>query len=266
VSQRIATRFERLRASGRAAFIPYIMAGDPDLEETLARMLGLVEAGADLIELGFPFTDPSADGPVIEEAGLRSLQNGTTLRKVIDLVLAFRRSNADTPVILMGYANPVHALGYTTFSRLLREAGGDGALIVDMPPEEDGPLRGALDAEGLSLIRLATPTTDAHRLKTVLEGASGFVYYVAQKGVTGSKGNSDPIPGIASVQARTSLPVVVGFGISTPEQVSELAEHSEGIVVGSALVEAFHEGGTRHGLDLARRLAGAIGHREGSLT
>lgn len=257
---RIAQCFARLAQQGRAAFIPYLMAGDPDTETTLRRMHALVDQGADILELGFPFTDPSADGPVIEEAGLRALKSKTTLSAILYLVAEFRKTNAGTPLILMGYTNPVYHMGYQRFAQRAASAGVDGLLIVDCPPEEDRALRAELDNVELSLIRLATPTTDAGRLVKVLNGASGFLYYVAQKGVTGGEGRNGADIGeaLAAIRSVAELPVVVGFGIQNAEQARAMAPHARGVVVGSALVEVFHRQGEDAGIALAGELAKAI--------
>ncbi|MBU2118353.1 MAG: tryptophan synthase subunit alpha, partial [Alphaproteobacteria bacterium] len=184
---RIDARFAALRAQGRAGFVTYVMAGDPTREATLEILRGLPAAGADLIELGFPFSDPMAEGPTIQRAALRGLKSGLTLRGTLDLARAFREGDADTPLILMGYLNPLETYGHAAFARDAAAAGVDGLIVVDCPPEEAGPLTDALDAEGVALIRLATPTSDDHRLKTVTARTSGFVYYVSVAGVTGVK-------------------------------------------------------------------------------
>jgi tryptophan synthase alpha chain len=236
---RIDARFARLRAEGRAGFVTYVMAGDPDPETALAILEGLPAAGADLIEVGFPFSDPLAEGPPIQRAAQRALGRGMTLQKTLDLVAAFRRKDAETPVILMGYANPLETPGYTAFARAAAEAGVDGLIVVDIPPEEADPLADALDAEDLSLIRLATPTTDDRRLPVVVRRTSGFVYYVSVAGVTGVK-EADAgavAPNVERVRAASGLPVAVGFGVRTPEQAANIARVADGVVVGSAIVE-----------------------------
>ena len=236
---RIDARFARLRAEGRAGFITYVMAGDPDPETALAILEGLPAAGADLIEVGFPFSDPLAEGPPIQRAAQRALGRGMTLQKTLDLVAAFRRKDAETPVILMGYANPLETPGYVAFARAAAEAGVDGLIVVDIPPEEADPLADALDAEDLSLIRLATPTTDDRRLPVVVRRTSGFVYYVSVAGVTGVK-EADAgavAPNVARVRAASGLPVAVGFGVRTEERAAEVARIADAVVVGSALVD-----------------------------
>jgi tryptophan synthase alpha chain len=237
---RIEARFAALRTEGRAGFIAYVMAGDPDLERSRAILSVLPAAGADIIELGVPFSDPMADGPPIQRAALRALQTGTTLAKVLDLVRDFRRSDRATPIVLMGYLNPLLSLGYVAFARQAAEAGVDGVIMVDCPPEEAGPLADALDAQDLALIRLATPTTDAARLAVVARRTRGFVYYVSVAGVTGGKAADAAAvaPQVERVRAASGLPVAVGFGIRTPEQASAIARVADAAVVGSALVDA----------------------------
>ncbi len=236
---RIDARFARLREEGRAGFIPYVMAGDPDPETALAILKGLPAAGADLIEVGFPFSDPLAEGPPIQRAAQRALARGMTLQKTLDLVAAFRRSDSETPVILMGYANPLETPGYVAFARDAAAAGVDGLIVVDIPPEEADPLADALDAQDLSLIRLATPTTDDRRLPVVVRRTSGFVYYVSVAGVTGVK-EADAgavAPNVARVRAASGLPVAVGFGVRTEARAAEVARVADAVVVGSALVD-----------------------------
>jgi len=236
---RIDARFARLRAEGRAGFVTYVMGGDPDPGTALAILEGLPAAGADLIEVGFPFSDPMAEGPPIQRAAQRALAHGMTLQKTLDLVAAFRRKDTETPVILMGYANPLETPGYAAFARAAAEAGVDGLIVVDIPPEEADPLADALDAEDLSLIRLATPTTDDRRLPVVVRRTSGFVYYVSVAGVTGVK-EADAgavAPNVERVRAASGLPVAVGFGVRTEERAAEVARISDAVVVGSALVD-----------------------------
>lgn len=236
---RIEAAFAKARGEGRAVLVAYLMAGDPDLEASYSAMCALRDAGADLIELGAPFTDPMADGAAIQKAGLRSLAGGTRLTDVIALAARFRREDATTPLILMGYANPVHSLGYETFAEKAAEAGIDGSILVDLPPEEDGELRQIYARHDLSVIRLATPTTDERRAARVAEGASGFIYFVAVTGVTGA-GSADPaaIAGkVAMVKKVSGLPVCVGFGVKNGAQAAEMAKIADGVVVGSAFVE-----------------------------
>ena len=236
---RIDARFAALKAEGRAGFVTYVMAGDPSAQATLEILRGLPGAGADLIELGFPFSDPMAEGPTIQRAAARGLKSGMTVRGTLDLVRAFRQSDADTPIILMGYLNPLETYGHTAFARDAAAAGVDGLIVVDCPPEEAGPLTDALDAEGLALIRLATPTTDDPRLKIVTARTSGFVYYVSVAGVTGVKeADADAVaPAVARVRAASGLPVAVGFGIKTPQRAAEVARVADAVVAGSVLVD-----------------------------
>jgi tryptophan synthase alpha chain len=236
---RIDARFAALKAEGRAGFVTYVMAGDPSAQATLEILRGLPGAGADLIELGFPFSDPMAEGPTIQRAAARGLKSGMTVRGTLDLVRAFREGDADTPVILMGYLNPLETWGHAAFARDAAAAGVDGLIVVDCPPEEAGPLTDALDAEGIALIRLATPTTDDARLKIVTARTSGFVYYVSVAGVTGVKeADADAVaPAVARVRAASGLPVAVGFGIKTPQRAAEVARVADAVVAGSVLVD-----------------------------
>jgi tryptophan synthase alpha chain len=243
VKQRIDNRFAELKREGRAAFIPYVMAGDPDAATALAIVKGLPAAGADLIELGFPFSDPMAEGPPIQRAAQRALAKGMTIEAVFDLVSAFREGDQTTPIILMGYMNIVVSVGLEAFARRAAEAGVDGLIIVDCPPEEAEPLADALDGADVSLIRLATPTTDDKRLPTVVRRTSGFVYYVSVAGVTGVK-EADAAavaPHVERVRRASGLPVAVGFGIKTPERAAAIAQVADAAVVGSALVDEVAE-------------------------
>ena len=243
MKERIDRRFAALKAEGRAAFVTYVMAGDPDAATALEIVRGLPGAGADIIELGFPFSDPLAEGPPIQRAAQRALAKGMTLQGVLDLARAFREGDADTPVILMGYTNPLITWGYEAFARDAAAAGIDGMIVVDCPPEEAEPLADALDAVGLSLIRLATPTTDDARLPVVIRRTSGFVYYVSVAGVTGVKSAdaSAVAPHVERVRKASGLPVAVGFGIKTPEIAAAIARVADGVVVGSALVDEVAE-------------------------
>jgi len=238
-TSRIDARFAALKAEGRAAFVTYVMAGDPDAETALEILRGLPAAGADIIELGFPFSDPMAEGPPIQRAAQRALAKGMTLKKTLDAVRAFRADDQTTPIILMGYLNPVLSWGYASFAQAAAEAGIDGLIIVDCPPEEADPLADELDKAQLSLIRLAAPTTDDKRLPAVLKRTSGFVYYVSVAGVTGVKeADADAVaPAVARIRKASGLPVAVGFGIKTPERAAEIARVADASVVGSALVE-----------------------------
>ena len=240
---RIERRFAALKAEGRAAFVPYVMAGDPDAATALAILKGLPEAGADLIEVGFPFSDPMAEGPPIQRAAQRALSKGMTLRATLEAIAAFREGDHDTPIILMGYMNPLMTWGIEAFARDAAAAGVDGLIIVDCPPEEADPLADALDANDVSLIRLATPTTDDRRLPTVVRRTSGFVYYVSVAGVTGVKeaDASAVAPHVERVRKASGLPVAVGFGIKTPERASAIAKVADAVVVGSALVDEVAE-------------------------
>ncbi len=269
--ERLENRFAELKAEGRAAFIAYVMAGDPDAETALEILQGLPAAGADLIELGFPFSDPMADGPAIQLASQRALKGGETLNGTLELVRRFRESDQTTPLILMGYLNPLETHGLKSFAADAAAAGVDGIIVVDAPPEESQHLDDALAGCHISRIWLATPTTDDRRLKIVLKGASGFVYYVSVTGVTGVKeaDASAVAPHVARIKAASSLPVAVGFGIKTPERAAAVARVADGVVVGSALVEeianalARNEIPTPKVLESARRLAQAVrGARE----
>lgn len=236
---RIEACFAGLKREGRAAFVAYVMAGDPDPATALVILKGLPAAGADVIELGFPFSDPMAEGPPIQRAAQRALKGGMTLGGVLDLVRGFRSDDRATPIILMGYLNNLETYGYARFARAAAEAGADGLIVVDCPPEEADPLADALDAEGIALIRLATPTTDDRRLEVVARRTSGFVYYVSVAGVTGVK-EADAAavaPAVERVRRATGLPVAVGFGIRTPERAAAVARVADAVVVGSALVD-----------------------------
>ncbi|MDB5494340.1 MAG: trpA [Phenylobacterium sp.] len=240
---RIDARFAALKQDGRAAFVPYVMAGDPDAATALNILRGLPAAGADLIELGFPFSDPMAEGPPIQRAAQRALSAGMTLTGTLELARAFRAGDATTPMILMGYMNLVLHRGIAAFARDAAAAGVDGLIVVDCPPEEAGELADALDAADIALIRLATPTSDDERLKVVVRRTSGFVYYVSVAGVTGVK-EADEVavaPAVARVRKASGLPVAVGFGIKTPERAAAIARVADAVVVGSALVDEVAE-------------------------
>ena len=235
---RLTTRFAKLRAENSAGLITFVTAGDPDFDTSLAIVKGLPKAGADVIELGMPFTDPMADGPAIQAAGLRALKAGGSTKKTLELTRRFRETDSETPIVLMGYFNPIHHYGVERFATDARAAGADGLIIVDLPPEEDRELREPAQAAGLHMIRLATPTTDAARLPQVLANASGVLYYVALAGITGTKSANaaDTERAIAHIRAATKLPIAIGFGIRTPEQAAEIARFADAAVVGSALV------------------------------
>jgi len=241
---RIDDTFARLRTDHKKAFVTYIMAGDPDSATSLAIMRGLPGAGVDIIELGLPFTDPMADGPTIQRAGQRALESGQTLQKTLDMARAFRADDATTPIVLMGYYNPIYVHGVDRFLADAKDAGIDGLIIVDLPPEEDAELCIPAQKAGLNFIRLATPTTDAKRLPRVLMNTSGFVYYVSITGITGAAAaqTADVAPEVARIKASTDLPVIVGFGISTPDQARAIASVADGCVVGSAIVQQIGAG------------------------
>jgi len=244
---RIESAFESVKAQGRAALVTFIMAGDPNFENSLRVLKGLPEAGADIIELGMPFADPMADGPTIEAAGHRAMKAGGNMKRTLEMVRAFRKDNTDTPLILMGYANPLYAYGLEDFAKDASHAGVDGLIIVDLPPEEDHDLQAAIQGVGqghdISIIRLVTPTTDEKRLPKLLEGASGFLYYVSIAGVTGAaKANQEAIaPHIKWLKSHTDLPVAIGFGIKTPNDAQDMSSFADGVVVGSAIVEKMAE-------------------------
>lgn len=240
---RIDQTFARLRAEGRKAFVTYIMGGDPDFETSLEILKGLPGAGVDIIELGMCFTDPMADGPTIQAAGQRALDHGMNTDRLLDLVRAFRASNQETPIVLMGYYNPIYSRGVERFLAEAKEVGIDGLIVVDLPPEEDEELCLPAQRAGLNFIRLATPTTDAKRLPRVLQNTSGFVYYVSINGITGAAAPTaaSVAPEVARIKAATDLPIVVGFGISTPEAAETMAKTGDGCVVGSAIVKLIGE-------------------------
>jgi len=236
---RITRLFETLAREKRAGFAPFIMGGDPDYDRSLALLKALPSAGADLIELGVAFTDPMADGPAIQAAGLRALDGGQTLAKSLAMVRSFRQGDDRTPIVLMGYYNPFYAYGVPRFLADAKAAGVDGLIVVDLPPEEDAELCLPARASGLDFIRLATPTTDAARLPSVLKNSSGFIYYVSVAGVTGAGTGARVVvdAAVRDLKAATNLPVAVGFGIKTPETAALTAQIADLVVVGSALVE-----------------------------
>ncbi len=241
---RIDDCFQALKAKNGKAFVAYLMAGDPDAKRSLAVMRGLPAAGVDVIELGMPFTDPMADGPVIQKAGQRALDGGQTLAGTLEMVRAFRADDSATPIVLMGYFNPIFSRGVDRFLAEAVEAGIDGLIVVDLPPEEDDELCIPAQKAGLNFIRLATPTTDDRRLPKVLTNTSGFVYYVSITGITGAANAEagDVGPEVARIKAQTDLPVLVGFGIKTPEAAEAIARVADGCVVGSAIVERIGRG------------------------
>ncbi len=237
--RRLARRFARLAAEGRAGLVTFVSAGDPDIDTSLALLKRLPGAGADIVELGMVFSDPMADGPAIQAAGKRALKAGITLKKTLDMVRAFRAADAETPLVLMGYYNPIYVYGNERFVRDARAAGADGVIVVDLPPEEDAELRPLATAQGLDFIRLATPTSDDARLPVILTGASGFIYYVSILGITGTRSaGADVVAGaVARLRRLTQLPIAVGFGIRTAPQAGAIAAVADAAVVGSALVE-----------------------------
>ncbi|MCI5059508.1 MAG: tryptophan synthase subunit alpha [Alphaproteobacteria bacterium] len=241
-TNRIGQVFAALKKRGSKALITFITAGDPDAGQSLEVLKSLPEAGADLIEIGIPFSDPMADGPTIQDSSLRALENGMDLKSVLRMVADFRNHNDTTPIILMGYFNPIYKYGCDKFVENAAQAGVDGLIIVDLPPEEDAELREPAQNAGLDLIRLVTPTTSDKRLETILDGAGGFLYYVSITGVTGTKSADTNKVGahIARIKTQTELPVAVGFGIRTPEDAANMAPLADGIVVGSAIVENMH--------------------------
>jgi tryptophan synthase alpha chain len=256
VSDRLAARFAACAADARAALVTFVTAGDPDLVTSAAVLRALVGAGADIVELGMPFTDPMADGAAIQIGNLRSLGAGMKLRDLLQMVADFRREDTATPVILMGYFNPILAYGPARFAADAKAAGLDGAIIVDLPPEEAAELLPDLDAHGLHLIRLATPTTDAARLPRVLGGASGFLYYVAVAGVTGANAATagDVAEAVARLKRSTDLPIAVGFGVRTPEQAAAIAIHADAVVVGSAIVDVIGAAAAARANDIPARV------------
>jgi tryptophan synthase alpha chain len=240
MSSRIDARFAELKKQGRSAFITFLMAGDPDPSTSLDIIKALPKAGADIVEIGMPFTDPMADGPAIQAAGLRALKAGMTLKKTLAMVREFRKADAATPLVLMGYYNPIYIHGVDKFLVDAKSAGVDGLIIVDLPPEEDSELCLPAMKAGLNFIRLATPTTDDKRLPAVLANTSGFVYYVSITGITGSASADagDVGEAVARIKRHTKLPVCVGFGIRTPLAARAIAQTADGAVVGTALVDA----------------------------
>jgi tryptophan synthase alpha chain len=258
---RIDRRFAMLKAQGRAALVTFLTAGDPDADTSLAILKALPQAGADVIELGMPFTDPMADGPAIQASSQRALTTGQTLKKTLAMVRAFRESEDATPVILMGYYNPIYIYGVEKFLADAKAAGVDGLIVVDLPPEEDEELCLPALRAGLNFIRLATPTTDDRRLPAVLANTSGFVYYVSVTGITGM---AAPDAGAVSaaigrVKRHTKLPIAVGFGVRTAEQARAIAAAADGVVVGSALIEALRQSLDQRGKATSRSVAAVTG-------
>ncbi len=237
---RIDVRFAKCAAEGRAALVTFVMCGDPDIATSLAIIKALPGAGADVLEIGMPFTDPMADGPTIQAAGLRALHAGASLKKTIQVVADFRAGDPDTPIVLMGYYNPIYVYGVERFLVDAKKAGVDGLIVVDLPPEEDAELCLPALKAGLNFVRLATPTTDEKRLPKVLTNTSGFVYYVSIAGITGSAtpDYSQVAAAVARIKSHTNLPVAVGFGVKNAQSAAEIAAHADGVVVGSALIDA----------------------------
>ena len=241
---RIDDKFAELKAAGKSAFVTYVMAGDPNYETSLEVVMGLPAAGVDVIELGLPFTDPMADGPTIQLAGQRALAGGMTLNKTLALAAAFRETDDTTPIVLMGYYNPIYSHGVDKFLVDAKAAGVDGLIVVDLPPEEDEELCIPANKAGMNFIRLATPTTDDKRLPKVLENTSGFLYYVSITGITGAaSANADAVaPVVARIKQSTDIPVCVGFGVKTPEVAEAIGKIADGVVVGSAIVDLLGKG------------------------
>ena len=254
MTTRIDRRFADLEREGRAALVTFTMAGDPDTKTSLEILKALPKAGADVIELGMPFTDPMADGPAIQAGGLRALNAGQDMIKTLGMIRAFRKGDNATPIVLMGYYNPIYIYGVTKFLADAKSAGVDGLIVVDLPPEEDEELCLPALKAGLNFIRLATPTTDDRRLPAVLANTSGFVYYVSITGITGSAApDADKVhAAVTRIKRHTKLPVAVGFGVRTAKQARAIAEGAEGVVVGSALVNAVKDSLDKHGKATAR--------------
>jgi len=263
---RLAAKFAELKKEGRSAFIPFISSGDPNMEICAAILDALPGCGADIIELGMPFTDPMADGPAVQASSVRALKSGASMVKVLKMVEKFRKADKATPIVLMGYYNPIHAYGTARFAKDVAHAGVDGLIVVDLPIEEDEVLRVPAQAHGVDLIRFVTPTTDEARLKRIVADASGYLYYVSVAGVTGTKSvpEEEVRAALARVRAATALPCTVGFGIRSPEQAAAIARMADGVVVGSAIVGQVADN-LAHGkdrivaevLELTRTLAGS---------
>ncbi|MEY8841225.1 tryptophan synthase subunit alpha [Cribrihabitans sp. XS_ASV171] len=245
---RIDAKFAALKTEKKKAFVAYVMAGDPDFDSSLEVVKGLPSAGVDIIELGLPFTDPMADGPTIQLAGQRALEAGMTLDRTLELARRFREGDDSTPIVLMGYYNPIYSRGVDRFLEQAQEAGIDGLIVVDLPPEEDDELCIPAQKAGLNFIRLATPTTDDKRLPRVLQNTSGFVYYVSITGITGAAeaDAADVAPEVSRIKAQTDLPIIVGFGINSPEKSQAIASVADGAVVGSAIVSQIGAGKPAH--------------------
>jgi tryptophan synthase alpha chain len=265
IETRIDRRFAALKAQGRAGLVTFVTAGDPDLETSKAILAGLPKAGADVIELGMPFSDPMADGPAIQASSLRALKAGHTMRDTLDRVREFRKTDNETPIVLMGYYNPIYVYPAEKFLDDAASAGVDGLIVVDVPPEADDELCLPAVERGLNFVRLATPTTDDKRLKTVLKNTSGFLYYVSITGITGS-GSADPADvqlQVARLKRATTLPVAVGFGVRTPDQARAIAEGADAVVVGSALVRSIEDSLTQDGRATGNTAASVLSLVEG---
>lgn len=258
---RIAATFERLKSEGRKALIPFVTAGDPRPDVTLPLMHALVEQGANIIELGMPFSDPMADGPAIQRANERALANGMSLRKTLDIVAEFRKTNQDTPVVLMGYLNPVEWMGYETFVNAAHKAGVDGLLMVDMPPEEGGGIVDYAQAVGLDLIYLVTPTTTNKRFEIICKRSTGWIYYVSLKGITGA--NTLNVDDVAErmrwIEQHTDIPVCVGFGIRDGETAARVASVCSGVIVGSVLVNAIEKLESESAIEISSQVSKLLG-------
>lgn len=261
MSDRIKERFAECAADNRAALVTFICAGDPDLATSAAILARLPAAGADIIELGMPFTDPMADGPAIQEGNLRALANGVSLAKILTMVAEFRVADFFTPIVLMGYFNPIHAYGVAAFVADAKMAGIDGLIVVDVPPEEDDEIGVPARDGGIHFIRLATPTTDAARTPAVVDAASGFIYYVSVAGITGAGTGTmvQVTDAVARLRAASNLPVAVGFGVKTPAQAAGFARIADGVVVGSAIVSLIGEGAAERANTIPERVADFVG-------
>jgi tryptophan synthase alpha chain len=258
---RIETAFATLKGQGRAGLVTFVTAGDPDFENSAKIVNGLPQAGADLIEIGMPFTDPMADGPAIQASSLRALKGGQSMKRTLTLVAQFRSRDKRTPIVLMGYFNPIYIYGVERFLAEAKAAGADGLIVVDLPPEHDDELCIPAMREGLNFIRLATPTTDERRLKKVLTNTSGFVYYVSVLGITGTKTPdlAQVKSNVAHIKAKTTLPVAVGFGVKTAKQAEQIAQSADAVVVGSALVNAVRDSLTDQGSATERTVQSVLG-------
>ncbi len=270
MSSRLKTRFDELKQQNRAALVTFITAGDPDYATSLAILKGLPDAGADVIELGMPFTDPMADGPAIQLANIRALAAKQDLARTLQMVREFRQGNQTTPIVLMGYFNPIHKMGVERFIAEALDAGVDGLIVVDLPPEHNEDLCDPAQAAGIDFIRLTTPTTDDKRLPVVLNGSSGFVYYVSVAGVTGAGSATleHVEEAVARLKRHTELPVAIGFGIRTPEQAAAIARLADGVVVGSALIDQIAKAETSEQavegvLNLCRELSAGVRNARG---